>query len=112
MSGQDAAMMGRVQARPDEGYESAASDATYREALETLQGHIEIAQKVGDDLASIAKLFRLIWDLAGHGSHLDAEEFLADLIDERSAKLSNIEAEAHRTMDQLSATISGQEASR
>ncbi|NJL08490.1 MAG: hypothetical protein HC829_03490 [Bacteroidales bacterium] len=99
---------------PDTGYsgEHAALDAAYREALDVLQEHIEIAHKVGGDLAAIAKLFRLSWDYAGRGGSDDTEEMLADLIEERGAQLVNLGGRAGRAMDQLLAFAPSAEASR
>lgn len=99
---------------PDTGYsgEHAALDAAYREALDALQGHIEIARKVGGELAAIAKLFRLTWDYAGRGGSDATEELLTDLIEERGAQLVNLGGRAGRAMEQLLAFAPSTEASR
>jgi hypothetical protein len=99
---------------PDTGYsgERAYSEAAYRAALDALQGHIEIAHKVGEDLATIAKLFRLLWDYSGGCRGDDAEELLADLIEERGAKLTDLKMEAIRMMETALITTPSAEASR
>ncbi|BBF92909.1 hypothetical protein [Blastochloris tepida] len=99
---------------PDTGYsgERACSEAAYREALDALQGHIEIAHKVGGELAAIAKLFRLTWDCARRSGSDATEELLADLIEERGAHLVNLGGRAKRAMEHLLAFAPGAEVSR
>jgi hypothetical protein len=104
-------MKGKAQLNPDEGNKQAPTDAA-SDALDTLQGHIEVASKVGAELASIAKLFRLSWDYSGNGGSNDAEEFLVDLLEERGVQLVNLGGEAVCAIGELSKTISSAEVSR
>lgn len=102
---------GQSQPALDEGYKQTPPDAA-SDALDALQGHIEVASRVGAELASIAKLFRLSWDYSRSGGSDAAEEFLVDILEERGVQLVNLGGEAVCAIGELSKTISNAEVSR
>lgn len=104
-------MKGKAQPNPDEGYKQTPKDAA-SDALDTLQEHIEVVSKVGTELASISKLFRLFWDYSGNGGSDAAEEFLAYILEERGTQLADLGGKAERAIGELSKTISNAEVSR